>query len=101
MDVPSDPQARRQWYLDESLRIAVWELIFGAGDRRIVERLVAAGAAWRPDRVTTPLPSAAPVRAKQPDDRRAKRVKVLHRIGRYRRPVCCSSLERGASSQPR
>jgi hypothetical protein len=59
MDVPSDPRERRQWYLDQSLRIAVWELIFGSGDRRIVDRLVSAGAVWRPDLASTPEPALA------------------------------------------
>jgi hypothetical protein len=38
---------RRQWYLDECLRIAVWELLFGSGRREQVEQLLAAGARWR------------------------------------------------------
>jgi hypothetical protein len=64
MDVPRDARERRQWYLDESLRIAVWELIFGSGDRSIVDRLVAAGAIWHPDRTATPVPARveSPVR---------------------------------------
>ena len=38
----------RQWFLDECLRIAVWELIFGTGSRASVDALLAAGARWRP-----------------------------------------------------
>ena len=38
----------RQWFLDECLRIAVWELIFGTGSRKSVDALLAAGARWRP-----------------------------------------------------
>jgi hypothetical protein len=37
----------RQQFLDESLRIAVWELLFGTGTRARVEELLLAGARWR------------------------------------------------------
>lgn len=37
---------RRQWFLDECLRIAMWELLFGSGQRTQVEALLAAGARW-------------------------------------------------------
>ena len=36
----------RQWFLDECLRIAVWELIFGTGTRASVDALLADGARW-------------------------------------------------------
>ncbi len=36
----------RQWYLDECLRIAVWEMIFGTGTRARVAELLAQGARW-------------------------------------------------------
>jgi len=38
----------RQWFLDECLRIAVWELIFGTGTRAAVDALLAQGARWQP-----------------------------------------------------
>jgi hypothetical protein len=41
------PGAPAQSYLDESLRIAVWELLFGTGSRRRVEELLAQGAQWQ------------------------------------------------------
>jgi hypothetical protein len=41
--------AARQWFLDESLRIAVWELLFGTGSRRRVEELLREGARWQRD----------------------------------------------------
>jgi hypothetical protein len=37
----------RQRFLDESLRIAVWEVLFGTGTRGRVEELLLAGARWR------------------------------------------------------
>ena len=37
----------RQWFLDECLRIAVWELLFGTGSRATVDELLAEGARWR------------------------------------------------------
>lgn len=37
----------RQTYLDECLRIAVWELIYGSGRQRRVDELLAEGAQWR------------------------------------------------------
>lgn len=49
MMVPSDPRERRQWYLDESLRIAVWEVVFGTGPHSRVEELLGAGAIWQPE----------------------------------------------------
>lgn len=42
-----DATAERQQFLDESLRIAVWELLFGTGTRARVEELLLAGARWR------------------------------------------------------
>jgi len=36
-------------FLDESLRIAVWELLFGTGSRRRVEELLRQGAQWQRD----------------------------------------------------
>lgn len=50
MDVPTDAAERRRWYLDESLRIAVWEMIFGSGSRRRVDELLAEGASWHTER---------------------------------------------------
>ena len=50
MDVPTDADDRRRWYLDESLRIAVWEMIFGSGSRRRVDELLEQGASWREER---------------------------------------------------
>ena len=44
-----DATAERQQFLDESLRIAVWELLFGTGTRARVEELLLAGARWRPE----------------------------------------------------
>jgi hypothetical protein len=41
--------APRQRFLDESLRIAVWELLFGTGSRRRVEELLRQGAQWQRD----------------------------------------------------
>jgi hypothetical protein len=38
-----------QHFLDESLRIAVWELLFGTGSRARVEELLAQGARWQSD----------------------------------------------------
>ena len=49
MEARDDAAERRQTYLDESLRIAVWELIFGSGSRGVLDDLLAAGARWRPD----------------------------------------------------
>jgi hypothetical protein len=37
---------RRQWFLDECLRIAMWELLFGSGSCNRVNELLAAGAQW-------------------------------------------------------
>lgn len=50
MNVPLDPHVRRQWYLDESLRIAVWEVIFGTGPHERVAELLASGARWQADK---------------------------------------------------
>ena len=49
MDGQDDAAQRRQAYLDESLRIAVWEMIFGSGSRGLLDELLAAGAQWIPD----------------------------------------------------
>jgi hypothetical protein len=46
MDVPTNASARQQWYLDESSKIAVWELIFGFGTHGRIEELLTAGAHW-------------------------------------------------------
>lgn len=47
MNVPTNPAERRQWYLDESLRIAVWEVLFGTGPHARVTELLAQGACWK------------------------------------------------------
>lgn len=44
---PVEALGERQQFLDESLRIAVWELLFGTGTRARVEELLLAGARWR------------------------------------------------------
>jgi hypothetical protein len=49
MEARDDSAERRQTYLDESLRIAVWEMIFGSGSRDVLDELLAAGARWQPD----------------------------------------------------
>lgn len=45
-DAPGAFPQRDQWYLDESLKIAVWELIFGTGTPALVHDLVGLGARW-------------------------------------------------------
>jgi hypothetical protein len=42
----ADRAEQRQRFLDESLRIAVWELLFGTGARYSVEELLHQGARW-------------------------------------------------------
>jgi hypothetical protein len=41
--------APAQHFLDESLRIAVWELLFGTGSHGRVAELLAQGARWNSD----------------------------------------------------
>jgi hypothetical protein len=48
-ETDAPPESARQHYLDESLRIAVWEAIFGSGTRGRIEDLLAEGARWRPE----------------------------------------------------
>jgi len=52
MTITAVDAAARQRFLDESLRIAVWELLFGTGARARVEELLREGARWRSDELS-------------------------------------------------
>jgi hypothetical protein len=52
MTTIADPTDQRQRFLDESLRIAVWELLFGSGPRCSVDDLLRQGARWQPEALT-------------------------------------------------
>lgn len=49
MELPQSPHELQPWQLDQLLRIAVWELVFGTGTPSLVQDLLDRGARWRPE----------------------------------------------------
>ena len=49
MELSQSSRKLQQWHLDQLLRIAVWELVFGTGTPRLVQDLLDRGARWGPE----------------------------------------------------